>query len=106
MACRGKPWGIYFCIFPLFRFIAVNLLSGIKNYRTMVELILHNDIDNGQMEALVHFLKLCNIDAEVKKESIATIKEKKKKKISLTAGIWSDYEIDAHRLRQNAWKHK
>ncbi len=66
----------------------------------MQQLILKKDIEQSKMEALLNFLKSWNIDAELKTSSITT---KKKSSFSLAAGIWKDYNIDANKLRTQAW---
>lgn len=67
----------------------------------MVELILKNDIGQNKIDALLHFLKSWDIDAELK---ITTpVKTKKKTNFSLSAGIWKDYTVDADELRKQAW---
>lgn len=59
----------------------------------MVEIILKNNVDEKNINALLEFLKLMKIDAELK-GNIRLIK-KKKAVFSLSAGIWNDYEISA-----------
>lgn len=67
----------------------------------MQQLILKTDISPSKMEALIHFLKSWDIEAEVKtnKEVIT----KKKTGFSLSVGLWKDYTIDATELRKQAW---
>jgi hypothetical protein len=67
----------------------------------MIEIILKNNLEKNKIEALLHFLKSWNIDAEVKKVSEPVVNEKSE--FSLSAGIWKDYTIDADKLRQQAW---
>ena len=67
----------------------------------MVQLILKNNIGQNKIEALLHFLKSWDIDAEVK---ITTPDNAKKKNaFSLSTGIWKDYLIDSNNLRKQAW---
>lgn len=67
----------------------------------MQQLILKKEITAVKMEALLHFLKSWDIDAELKTSPVMT---KKKSQFSLTAGIWKDSTVDAKELRKNAWK--
>ncbi len=67
----------------------------------MVQLILKNDIGQNKIDALLHFLKSWDIDAELK--TTTSVKNKKKSNFSLSTGIWKDYNIDANDLRKQAW---
>ncbi len=67
----------------------------------MVELILKNNITQNKIDALLHFLKSWDIDAELK--TTTTIKTKEKTTFSLSTGIWKDNLIDAEDLRKQAW---
>ena len=53
------------------------------------------------MDALLHFLKSWNIEAELKTSPIVA---KKKSAFSLSVGMWKDYNIDANELRTQTWK--
>jgi hypothetical protein len=66
----------------------------------MQHLILKKDIEQNKMDALLYFLKSWNIEAELKSSPVIT---KKKSTFSLSAGIWKDYNIDANKLRTQAW---
>jgi len=68
----------------------------------MTEIILKNAIEQSKMEALLFFLKSWGIEAEVKK-SVSKIK-KKQAKLTLNAGMWENYQINANDLRKNAWE--
>ncbi|MEO5649054.1 MAG: hypothetical protein ABIR03_03920 [Ginsengibacter sp.] len=50
---------------------------------------------------MVQFLKLWNIDKGLKK-NIKPV-ARKKASISLSAGIWVNYSLDAGELRKQAW---
>lgn len=67
----------------------------------MVEIILKTDVEKNKIDALLHFLKSWNIDAEIKGDIRNTTK--RKAGFSLSAGIWKDYNIDAAELRKQAW---
>ena len=67
----------------------------------MTELVLKNDIKKEKMDALLHFLKVWDIDVEIKNELKAP---KNNNDFSLSVGIWKDYDIDATELRRQAWK--
>ncbi len=66
----------------------------------MQHLILKKDIEQSKMDALLHFLKSWDIEAELKTSPVVA---KKKSDFSLSAGIWKDYNIDADELRTQAW---
>ena len=71
----------------------------------MVELVLKNEIKKEKMDALLHFLKVWDINIEVKNVSFANkVANKNNEDFSLSAGIWKDYDIDATELRKRAWK--
>jgi hypothetical protein len=67
----------------------------------MIQLILKNDIGQNKIDALLHFLKSWDIDAELR----TTIKTKiqKESTFSLSTGIWKDTVINAKDLRERAW---
>lgn len=67
----------------------------------MVQIILKDEIDKYKISVLLELLRSWNIKAELKQ----TFKEtnSKKEPFSLAEGIWSDYEIDGHQLRERAW---
>lgn len=67
----------------------------------MLHIVLKNDIEKSQLEALLNFLKSRNIDAEFETTNPAVLK--KKSGFSLSAGIWKDYNIEASELRKQAW---
>jgi hypothetical protein len=67
----------------------------------MVQLILKNDIGQNKIDALLHFLKSWDIDAELKMTKPP--KTQKKNDFSLATGIWKDNVIDANALRKKAW---
>ena len=67
----------------------------------MVELVLKNSIKKEKMDALLHFLKVWDMDIEIKRVSKS---RKINNDFSLSAGIWKDYDIDATELRKQAWK--
>jgi hypothetical protein len=67
----------------------------------MQQLILKKDIEQSKMDALLHFLKLWDIEAELKS---SPDEAKKKTDFSLSAGLWKDYPMDANELRTQAWK--
>ena len=70
----------------------------------MVELILKNDVKKEKMDALIHFLKIWDIDIEIKNVPKAKKENGKNKEFSLAAGMWKDYDINAKELRKKAWK--
>ena len=66
----------------------------------MVELVLKNEINQSKMDALLYFLKVWDIDIEIKKNNVY----KYDNNFTLSAGIWKNYDIDATKLRKQAWK--
>lgn len=67
----------------------------------MVQLIFKNDIEQNKIDALLHFLKSWDIEAELK--TSIPVKTQKKDDFSLSTGIWKDYLMDATDLRKEAW---
>ena len=67
----------------------------------MTQLIFKNDLEKNKLDALLHFLKTWNIDAELKTSTSKV--EKKQNEFSLSSGIWKDYDMDAKELREKAW---
>ena len=67
----------------------------------MVELVLKNEIKQEKMDALLHFLRVWEFDIEIKKTPNTN---EYNDDFSLSAGIWEDYDIDATKLRKQAWK--
>jgi len=67
----------------------------------MLELVFKNEIQQEKMDALLHFLRVWDIDIEIKKTPNAN---KTNNDFSLSAGLWKDYDIDATKLRKQAWK--
>ncbi len=67
----------------------------------MAQLIFKNDLEKNKLDALLHFLKTWNIDAELKTNTQKVTK--KKNDFSLASGIWKDYSIDAKELRAKVW---
>ena len=70
----------------------------------MQHLILKQDIPQNKLEALIHFLKSWDIEAEIK--TYEKTAEKKKSKFSLSAGMWKNNTVDANELRKQAWSKK
>jgi len=68
----------------------------------MTELVLKNRVSRQKLDSIFYFLRILNIDAEVKK--IATEKKVvKKDPFAEVWGIWADREIDGKTLRERAW---
>jgi hypothetical protein len=68
----------------------------------MTELVLKNRVSRQKLDSIVYFLKMLNIDAEIKK--MAYNKVVKKDPHAEVWGIWSDRNIDAETLRKQAWR--
>ena len=69
----------------------------------MVELVLKSDVKKEKMEALLYFLKSWDIDVEIKNTHRSKTMENNND-LSLSVGVWKDYDIDATELRKQAWK--
>ncbi len=67
----------------------------------MLQLVLKNKIENSKLEALMAFLKLWDIDAEIKEAKQPV--SKRKQEFTLATGIWKDNEISVSSLRKQAW---
>lgn len=67
----------------------------------MQQLIIHKDISEIKMKALLYFLKSWDIEAVIKTNT--KISSKNKSDFTLSAGLWKDYSIDAKELRKQAW---
>jgi hypothetical protein len=67
----------------------------------MTQLIFKNDLEKNKLDALLHFLKTWNIEAELKTSTPKA--GKKLNEFSLSSGIWKDYDLDAKELREKAW---
>jgi len=67
----------------------------------MTELVLKNRVSKQKLDSIVHFLKMLNVDAEIKKP--ARRKNLKKDPFAEVRGIWADRDIDAKTLRKKAW---
>ena len=67
----------------------------------MTELVLKDRISKRKLDAIVYFLRMLNIEVEVKKS--AQKKIVKKDPFAEVHGIWADRDIDAKTLRKRAW---
>ena len=72
-----------------------------ENEWKMVEIILKENVEKGQIEALIRFLRSMNIDAELKSDKKKVVR--KKEEFSLSAGIWKNSDISASDLRKRSW---
>ena len=70
----------------------------------MTELVLKNRVSRQKLDSIVYFLKMLNVDAEVK--NAARSKVVKKDPHAEVWGIWADRDIDANTLRKQAWRIK
>ena len=70
----------------------------------MQQLILKNDISPSKIEALIHFLKSWDIEAELKTSTETS--STNKIDFSLSEGLWKDRVIDVSELRKQAWNRK
>ena len=67
----------------------------------MTELVLKSRVSKQKLDSIVFFLKMLNIDAEVK--NLARNRAAKKDPHAEVWGIWSDRDVDANTLRKQAW---
>ena len=67
----------------------------------MTELVLKNRVSKRKLDSVVYFLRMLNIDVEVKNS--AQKKVVKKDPFEEVFGIWADRDIDAKTLRKQAW---
>ena len=67
----------------------------------MTELILKNRISKQKLDSIVYFLKMLNIDVEIKNSTHRKVV--KKDPFAETFGMWADRDIDAATLRKRAW---
>ena len=68
----------------------------------MTQIILKNSIDNMQMNVSVGLFNSWNVDVEITHEKISENKNFSQL-FSKTRGMWQDYDIDAKKLRNEAW---
>jgi len=68
----------------------------------MTQIILKDDIEQSKIDALLFFLKSWDIDVELK--TTQTNQSKIPSEFSLSKGIWSNYDLDAKKLRDKAWR--
>ena len=67
----------------------------------MTELVLKNRVSKQKLDSIVYFLRMLNVDVEVKNSIDKTIV--KKDPFAETFGMWADRDIDATTLRKQAW---
>ena len=68
----------------------------------MTQIIIQNSINNMQMNILMGLFDSWNVNVKVKEERIPE-KQSFSQLFSKTRGIWQDYDIDASKLRNEAW---
>ena len=68
----------------------------------MTHIVLRNDIDTMQMNILKGLFDSWNVAVEIREEKKAENKSFSQL-FSKTRGIWQDYDIDANKLRNEAW---
>ena len=68
----------------------------------MTQILLHNSIDNMQMNVLMGLFNSWNVDAVIKDEKKSE-KKSFSQLFSKTRGMWKDYDIDGDKLRNEAW---
>jgi len=68
----------------------------------MTHIVLRNDIDTMQMNILKELFDSWNVAVEIREEKKAENKSFSQL-FSKTRGIWQDYDIDANKLRNEAW---
>ncbi|GHT73513.1 hypothetical protein AGMMS50262_04740 [Bacteroidia bacterium] len=69
----------------------------------MTQITIKQDINSTQMSILLHLFSTWNVKAEIAEENFSKEKKTEKKLFSNLRGIWKDRDIDAKKLRQEAW---
>jgi len=69
----------------------------------MTQIILKNSIDNTQMSILMSLFDSWNVKAEITDKKIPE-NTSFSQLFSKTRGMWQDYDIDASKLRNEAWE--
>lgn len=75
----------------------------------MQQLTLKKDLEKSKMRAFLHFLKSQNIEAELKTTpapKATPAKPKEKGDLSLSVGLWKDYDLEAKELRKKKLKQR
>ena len=67
----------------------------------MTELVLKSRVSRQKLDSIIYFLKMLNIDAEIKKNH--RLNNIKKDPFDDTFGMWKDRDIDGQTLRKKAW---
>lgn len=67
----------------------------------MTELVLKNRISKQKLNSIVYFLKVLNVEVEIKKSTQKKVV--KKDLFAEVRGIWKDRDIDSTILRKQAW---
>jgi len=67
----------------------------------MTELVLKNKVSKQKLDSIIYFLRMLNVDAEIKKSTPKKVT--KKDPFAEVRGIWADRDIDAKTLRKQAW---
>ena len=68
----------------------------------MTRITFKNRIDNTQMSVLMSLFESWNVQAEITDEKMPENKSFSQL-FSKTRGMWQDYDIDASKLRNEAW---
>ena len=68
----------------------------------MTQILLKNSVDNMQMSVLMGLFDSWNVNVEVTDDKKAENKSFTQL-FSKTRGMWSDYDIDGVKLRNEAW---
>jgi len=67
----------------------------------MTEIILKNKVSKQKLDSIIYFLRILNVDAEIKKSTQKKVA--KKDPFAEVRGIWADRDIDGTTLRKQAW---
>ena len=68
----------------------------------MTQIVLRNSIDAVQMNILKGLFDSWNVAVEIREEK-KTETKRFSQLFSKTRGMWKDYDIDANKLRNEAW---
>lgn len=69
----------------------------------MTQITFKNDIDQNKIDALLHFLRSWDIDAEVSYNMTEKKRAEKDTTLTLSVGLWEGRDINDKQLREQAW---
>jgi hypothetical protein len=100
--CRRLCKNLFSLLYSLYY---VPLYCLLNNF-IMTQLILKTELDSNKLDTLLRFLDALDVDTEVEFDNATVSKSKSKSNYELfskTKGMWKDRDIDARKLRREAW---